>query len=736
MLSLLPEVEQDPVVAASARQLATQAERRLVFLLHAPPSEMDAVSDRFERYLSSTGHFDAGDDPMLGMESLFEYRYQLLTKDQLDALRQMPDALVDQALASLYSAFGAVQASMLMQDPVGLHLGYMSSLTPAIELINSRTPLFEAGDRQWALHSMRLATSGFDLGDPLRLQRLIDEIRAWAKDNQAALLVTGLPMFAASGSASAFTEIRLFGTVSVAVVVILLIGVFRSARPLLLTITSIASGIGAAFAITIILFGQVHILTLVFGSSLIGISVDYAMHYLCRWFDPSWSRETAMAEVLPGISLGLVSSVAAFASLLITPFPGLRQIAVFSATGLGCAFMTVVCLMPVLVRRDAAHRTPWLMALGSTYIARWPFMPRRAAQVFLLCVCVVVIFGIARLQPNDDVRLLQSAPQSLLDEDAQVRALLPGQFDSQFVLVKGADQAEVWKREAHLIEALLGAGLVDEVRALSSEYPSAAVQYRNYETVEQTLYTSGRIEALYRQIGIPDGDIDAHVADFQAHADRTVSLTQWLQGVPADLRNQWLGCDTMGCASIVRLRNIQKPQEIRALTDSIAGVRYVDQVEDLSALLGRYREVATLLLVGVYIAIGLVLVWRIGLRAAIGVVAVPMMATLIAIASVHFSGNLFSLFNLFALLLVVGISIDYAIFFHLRGASDATTILAITLSAITTLAAFGMLSASSTEVVHAFGQTLLVGIAAAFLLAPLASADIRKAMFRTSGAST
>lgn len=50
--------------------------------------------------------------------------------------------------------------------------------------------------------------------------------------------------------------------------------------------------------------------------------------------------------------------------------------------------------------------------------------------------------------------------------------------------------------------------------------------------------------------------------------------------------------------------------------------------------------------------------------------------------------------------------------------TDQSTILAVTLSAITTLLSFGLLSLSDTPVVHFFGVALLVGILSAFILAP------------------
>jgi predicted exporter len=90
-----------------------------------------------------------------------------------------------------------------------------------------------------------------------------------------------------------------------------------------------------------------------------------------------------------------------------------------------------------------------------------------------------------------------------------------------------------------------------------------------------------------------------------------------------------------------------------------------------------------------------------------------------ALAMIGWFGQLFSLFNLFALLLVLGIGVDYGLFFFIAGDRRVGTSLGVTLSALTTLLAFGLLATSSTEIVHAFGFTVAVGIVTALLCAPL-----------------
>ena len=156
------------------------------------------------------------------------------------------------------------------------------------------------------------------------------------------------------------------------------------------------------------------------------------------------------------------------------------------------------------------------------------------------------------------------------------------------------------------------------------------------------------------------------------------------------------------------------------------GVSLVDPAGDLSALFERYRVRASWLLVAAYVLVFTGLGLKFGWRNGLTIISVPVVSALVALATMGWFDQLFSLFNLFALLLVLGIGIDDAIFFFIAQDKRASTSLAVTLSALTTLLAFGLLAVSSTEIVHAFGFTVAVGILTALMCAPLIGFKVYK----------
>ncbi len=108
----------------------------------------------------------------------------------------------------------------------------------------------------------------------------------------------------------------------------------------------------------------------------------------------------------------------------------------------------------------------------------------------------------------------------------------------------------------------------------------------------------------------------------------------------------------------------------------------------------------------------------------LAVITPPVLAAFASLGVLGLLGQSISLFNVMALLLVLGIGVDYGLFFRETGTVHASTFLAIAMSALTTLLAFGLLAFSRTAAISAFGLTILIGICVAFLLSPMAGARV------------
>ncbi len=500
--------------------------------------------------------------------------------------------------------------------------------------------------------------------------------------------------------------------------IVLIFVVFRSLRPLWHNMLTLGVGVSCAMAACLALFGTVHVGALLFGVSLIGIAVDYSLHYECERFvaRPGPARARAR-HVLPGIALGLVTTLIGYLSLLLAPFPGLHQMAVFSTVGLIAAFLTVVLWLPAIdTDRPLLHGQRVLLMAGWLW-RFWQEKRRRPAQIALLGVCfVAAVAGAFRFHIDDDVRRLQALPPELTRQEAEIRRLTGSTLGGQFFLVQGRDTQAVLETEEQLIARLqpaLSQGALAGVQSVSLIVPSVARQRENADLVTKQLFTP-HLAAFMEQIGlspvVPKGGQDFLTPE-KVRADTNFAA---LHDLVVD-----------GRAQIVVLQGVTRPEEISRIGASVPNVTFVDPTADFSRLLGQYRQRAVLLLGFSALLMAPLMMWRYGWRRGLRVLLPAALAVGATPALVALGGLPFTFFNAIALVLALSISIDYAIFcMEADLARQSTTMLGIWLATLTTILSFGLLALSSVNAVHAFGLTLAVGVTLSFLLSPMAGRPV------------
>ncbi|TAK59774.1 MMPL family transporter [Methylobacter sp.] len=728
-LALLPTSEQQPEIAKATLQHNQLLNRKVIWLTGATTSQ-EAINhaQKLKQQLEQSRLFSKvvlefpQQQYIQQYRQLFPYRYRLLDAQSQSILATNPEDLIKQNLEILNSPIGQMQAADLERDPSLIFSRYFNAQNPIKLNLEQGIVVLSDQHRFWALLLTDLQDEKLQLDKLETLSSLVNSATEQVKAVGGELLVSGMPLFTAHGAESAKQEISTVGIGSSLGIIVLLWATFRSMRPLLLSSLAIGSGLIAALVISVLFFGKIHILTLVFGASLIGVADDYAQHFLCDSFgEKDWNPRKGLKFILPGLSLGLASNLLSYAGLGFSPFPGLQEVALFSAVGLLVAWLTVVLLFPLLLTGFRFDHQPGILKLTTYWEEHWPLWVSNNRRWLGLILSVFVAGGLWLLTPQDDVRLLQSPPAELLRTADKIRQLFPMSPDNQFFLVSGKDQTEWHQNEQKLLkrlEALKQQKALTAYEGLSNYWPDATQQQQNYQLLKHKLYDSGLLERYMADLGFDEAAVKAEYKQFAEAASNTLTLPEWLAAADQTKQQLWLGCDFGHCQSTVALIGINDISALTALQD-LSGVIWVDQVESVSSLFARYRIRASGLLAIAFCLASLGLGYKFGWRNGMTIMSVPVVALAVSLAMSGWFGQLFSLFNLFALLLVLGIGVDYGLFFFMAGDRRASTSLGVTLSALTTLLAFGLLAASSTEIVHAFGFTVTAGIVTALLCAPL-----------------
>jgi predicted exporter len=728
LLALLPSTADNQVQLGAVTRFADRSSRELVFVVGtADRARLRDAGLAFAQKLRVSGAFarvdyEVDDRYVAAARAERGARFKLLAaRHRAMLVRGDVAALEREALRAAYTPLGFTRPFSISDDPLGVAGEAFAEELPgtgAARLEGDILVVHEEG-RHWTV--VRAATAQ----DPYRTETqgevtaAIDAARAAAEARVADVQIegSGVILHAAAAASRAQGEIATFGTVDLIAVVLLIVLVFRLVRPLLFTLATLALATCAAMTACQLVFGQVHILTLTFGTSLIGVSVDYSLHYFVNRMRAGAERPPH--DIVPALILGCTTTVAGYLTLLIAPIPGLRQIALFSAVGLAVACAAVILIYPGIDRRAMGRDVPrWAQRFAELDVAA--LLPRASWWTVSALLLAVTLFGISRLETRDDVRALQRPPAELVASEQHVRRLLGIGFDTRFVLVS-ADSADLLLQRLEALEpALASLRGEKQLRGWLSVTPSLASlqrQRENGELLARLVYAEdGALTRVMQRLGFEAEAIARRRGEYAAAAAHYLTPEAWLESpLSAPVRHLWLGRLGTQHAAVVLLDGNPDPAAVRGAVANLPGVRLVDQVADISSVLGQYRHIASwLMLVVITVMIACLLVFY---RSDAAVrTAVPAAAGIaLTLATLGLAGEPLNLFHVLSLLLVLGLGVDYAII--LREGRNHQAVLAVFLSMTTTLISFGLLGFSSVPFVRSIGITVACGVAFTFLIA-------------------
>lgn len=728
ILNLLPETEVDPFAEEAFVQFSDKNFKQIIIGIKADkgidfqPLVTSLVTQLEKTKLIERFNTQITDSEQQAIaELVFEHRFHLLSEADRKLMSSTgAEPFIDNTLQTLYSPLSGRLLNLMPQDPLLLSYRYLQSssgqnLSSSQAQIVDGLMVFSQQEHDLVILSALLQRSPFDTETQ---DRITEITHGFASSHpEVELLTTGALFYAKYAAASAKSEISTIGLGSLIGVILLLIVAFRSIAPLLMTLTSLAIGIIVAFTVVHYVFGSIHILTLVFGASLLGVAVDYAFHY----FSSAIHHSKPLPHIFTAIVMGLISSVIGYAALYMAPFPGLQQMAVFCATGLVGAFLTVVLLF------DTFHykvSTPiaFLSVLNKHSSASQKLAHPYMILSLLLLPIIAGYLLINTSHDNDNIRQLQAAPAELIEQESTLTQITSAPATNQFFLVRAnsSDQLlDTIDQFDNQLNQLVADNVISSYSHLGHFVPSRSQQEADYKLIGGQL-TLTNLEPLF-DVGILDQQSFAELnRSYRSSQTNYLQLPEWLQSpIGQRLSYLWLGNIEGKATAIISLSNIKNIQALEQIAEQNPDLYFINKVEKVSQLFTSYRELATYMLLLACMAILILLFIKYNLLIACHIVLAPLLAASVAIIITILVTASFNLFSTLALFLVFGIGIDYGLFYAEAKSRSIYIHLAVTLSATTTLLSFGLLSLSETPAIHAFGLTMLTGILTVFILSPI-----------------
>ncbi|MBB3169249.1 MMPL family transporter [Simiduia aestuariiviva] len=697
LLSLLPTAQQHDLgtqrAALANKHLTDLLDRELLLLVGAPDADTSAEwAARIQSAIASPTRqpqtVDATDVTQFS-EAYFPHRYFLLAEQDRALLRDSPDQLLRRAQQQLYSPMGA--GYQPIADSFWLFQNFLQSLAEQSPLsVQDGWPTLTHEGRVYRLVRFRLQGEAFDANAQAGLADLIDQLQAQLPTD-VTFFSSGLVVHAAYGARMARQEISTVGLGSL-IGVLALLWMSLGRGSVIALLSCVGAGLLLAMTVSVWWFESLHLITLAFGATLIGVGIDYGIH--ARVALASGER---LRVLLPALLLGLVTSLLAYGIQGTMPFPGLQQMALFSCVGLLGAWLSACLWLPLLTDKGVHPRK--IFQWVHHYWSRVPALPLKPQWVALLLIAALALFW--QLPGDDRLSNLQTSPASLVAQEQTFQQLLQRGSKGQYFLVAADSEAELDARLMALNEQLAvlqGRGLISDFQSLHDWRPALERQWHNRALQESLYQTQG--QSWFESLGAPALANDARQA--LVESAQPLTLARWSAQMP---QPQFFFKSTEELFAIVPVQGVIDASSVQAL--SADNIHYVDRPATVAGLLSHYRlQLQHWTAVAIVLALSL-LVWRLG-WSALPLLAVPVLAaiTVATVLSLWFS---LTLFHCLALLLVLGIGFDSCIFL-LAGAQPKPVWYATSLSVLTSGISFGLLALSETPVLHFFGLTVLMGL--------------------------
>lgn len=737
LFNMLPKPEMGKALNAADEKL-TEVTGQNVFILVSNPdfNKAKQVAENVYGQLNGSPRFKSlslyQNTDSFGkiVEYINNYKYNLIDSETIDELNSEggAESFAQDALSKAYGAFTMTSLENLESDPfmLGEHdlMNFLKQLQESGTKMSLKDEVLasEVNGKWYVMIRGILSKEGAALASKENAVVQIHQVCDPLEDDETKFIYSGTPFHSYKSSSDATKEISAISTISMTAVLVILLLIFQRPSPILFSIGSILwSSLMAIFA-TLAIFGKMHILTLVFGTSLIGSCIDYSLHYFINWKGNLACHKGYQVRnhLIKGLSLSLVSTVICYFILVFAPFNLLKQMAVFSMSGIISSFLTVICVYPFIKVPQAKREIKLLKYYTMPSWYNKKFVGRIAITVmFVFSISVLLIFHKNVKIENNLSRLYKMEGREMLNEKeaAQVLQYSP----SGWFIVSGSTAEETLQNEEKITAELkkMNAGKEKGGFICTTSYiPSIAMQKKSREAAAKLIPLAAQ---QYEYLGYDSSYAKKLAENFKAGENDFIEIGKNVpEYLASAISSAWLGEIDGKYYSVVLPVSVLDYDAYNSLADG-ENVFFISKVRSMNADLDRLSDMILKLFVVVYIALFIILKFFYSLKQTSKIVSVPLLIVLMTSSIFALCGIHFEFFSITGMILVFGLGLDYVIYMienekrteEVQNANLEP--FAIALSFLTSAVSFGALALSKFIPVHMIGLSIFIGLTTAFV---------------------
>ena len=667
---------------------------------------------------------------------IFSHRYLLspTVNPTLFTVAGLHNAIAD-SIDMLATPGGEMVQSLLPSDPTGATVQMIQSMGSGARPV-TRDGVWSSRSGKSALILAQTRASGSAINAQQAAINDIQTAFAVAKSEAGSvaanttLMMTGVGVISVASRDAIVHAAEWMSTISITLIIILLLLVYRSGIVLILGLIPVFSGVIVGISAVALGFSVVYDITLGFGTALIGEAVDYSIYFFVQSGQSATGSEEWIRNYWPTIRLGVLTSIIGFASLLFSNLPGLAQLGLYAIAGLLTAAIVTRLVLPTLLpgnfkSRDLSSIGEHLLRLTRT------LSTLRPGVVLLLIAASAVLVSHRDKIWNYDLSALSPVPAAAQRLYTQMRTDL-GVSESGYLVVVSTPTVNatlaVAEKTGNALQGLVENHVIAGYESPARYLPSVTLQQERQAAIPPKDVLERRLREALLGLPVKASLFTPFIKESEAQRTLTPLTLADLRGTSIGMVvNSMLIRHGNGWDAILPLKapasGTVDARRVRAslARHHITGAMLIDLSGTSNQLYKSYLiNGIKLSLSGVaFIALLLLFVLRSPVR--VFRILLPLIAAVLTVsAGLVLLGYELNIMNLIGLMLIVAIGSNYALFFdqgdrQVHGEIAPRTLASLVIANITTIMGFGPLAFSGVPVLQAIGAAVAPGVVLALL---------------------
>ena len=422
----------------------------------------------------------------------------------------------------LRTDMGDLASGMVGHDPCGIALGTVREMLPDGMTLEELVQGAEESSRYMngylfapdAKACLGFITPNFGTDNSREASRLVatmNEVKAKVKEQYPNVDVLFHGSIVIAGGNSKQMRSDIYITVGIAMLIIFILLALCLKRPsyLMITIVALVFGVILAMAGIYIIQNSISLMSLGIGCVVLGVAFSYVLHVLIHYLYTG-SIEMTLKEQTKPVLVGSLTTIGAFAGLLFTNSPLLKDFGLFALFVIaGTTFLSLLVAPHLLPRKFTPNRRAFafLEKMNSYHIDR----NKPVVILTILWVAVCMVFS-GRYQFDNDLRHISYLHPDCVYSQNHWNELMNEGYNQQYYasVASSYDEAlEQLPRIERTVDSLRAEGLVAPGVNRSLLMPSLAKQqarldvWKGYFTPAKQQEVWQTIEKECQRMGIP-----------------------------------------------------------------------------------------------------------------------------------------------------------------------------------------------------------------------------------------